>query len=1010
MALQETQLVVQFRGGVETKEDRKGVLPTKLLALENAVFTKAITTAKRFGHEDLGRAVVGSESPMPDAVALGKRGDELLAFTPDTVYSRGADATAAIEAGAMRSVIASMEPVAKTGTNQTLAECAINDGVAVYAWEDSAGGSWYSLIDDATGRSLVAPTQIHADATRPRCIALGAFLFVAYVLAAAHEIRLLRFSTMAPTADPFERTIATDLDGSVPVYDWTTAGDDAVLAWSRDTGGVRVAYLHSSGVIGGTGVGLPLPVTVSASVESALGVAVDEGADYIAVAWSDTTSTHSVRYVTLDASDLSEVHASRSLATEADAPTQLTVAFDGRDEDGDATLWVLYEMPAGDAQDYRVEGVRTDIAAGGLSLHDTWVQRGVGLASKAFRHDEDVYAHVGRDSTLYRTYYTLRARGQLVCTRLLSGLGNGHLTRAHLPTVWPGDEAEWFWPAIYVTDLGIPNEPVFTESGIRKVELDFDSDEAFRSVEFGATTYVAGGFLHAYDGTRVVEAEFHYGVDDVAAPSQGVPTGTGIAPGTYNYVFVLENVLANGEIQRGPVSAPVSVLVASTNKRVTFAVPSYRLTAMPNARIGVFRTIDGDASNYYRVTSLDPSTSGDVNGYLANDATVDTVLFADEIADDDLESLDPLYTNGGVVENDMLGGAKLVAYGKGRIFTVDAAEPNAVFASQERQAGYAFEASPRLRISVEEAGGPITGIVVLGDALLIFKAGSLYRVSGPGPLPNPDFGGGWSQPERVPSDVGCISPDSIGYTALGVLFQSNKGIRLFDGAQVVYVGAPVEAYNAQQISATTLIEDRTQLRLLSPDGTTLLYDYERDQWSTFTNHQGLDAVVVGGVYHYLRADGSIWRETADEYADGTQHIRKAAETAWVNLVGHKQGQMRLWHVTVLLEWKSAHTLRMRHAFDYQEGWAGDPIDIDPSEFRVEGAYGDGPYGDGPYGGGADTRYQVQIHIGQECQAVRFRFEDIEEDGQFGASFELSELHLSGGVERSNFVIEEARRF
>jgi hypothetical protein len=1007
MALQETQLVVQFRGGVETKEDRKGVLPTKLLALENAVFTKVLTTTKRYGYDDLGQTVMGSEELTPPGRALGKRGAELLMFAADKVYSRASETEQWVEAGEMRSVIASHSVVAKTGTNQTMAECAVNAGVAVHGWEDSIGGVWYSLLDDATGRTLVAPTQASETGIAPRCIALGGFLYLAYALAPAHEVRLLRFSASSPTAAPVERVIVTDLHGTVPVYDWAHLGDDAVIAWNRDTGGIRLAYLHETGVIGGTGLGLPLPVTVSAAVASTLAVCTDDSTNVV-LAWSDAAFT--VKYETLLAADLSAVHAARTVSTGTADATQMTVAFDGRESDaGDATLWVFWELSAAEPQDYMVKASRVDIDATTLTEHDSWTQRGCGLASKAFQHDEDAFVHLGRDSALYRTYYTLRARERLVCTRLLSGLGNGHLERAHLPSVWLEDAA-WYWPAIYVNDIETDGGAVFSESGIRKVSLEFESDEALRNVELGATAYVAGGFLHAYDGARVVEAEFHYGIDDVAAPALGSPAGTGIASGTYNYVFVPENVLANGEVIRGPVSEPVVVTIASGPDKVTFQVPTYRLTAMAGVRIGAYRTLTGDASSYYRVSSFDPTTLGDVNGYIANDTTADTVEFVDEMTDAVLETQDPLYINGGVLSNDPLGGARLVASGKGRVFVVDAAEPNTVFASQELSAGYAIETSPRLRIEVERNGGPITGIVVLGESLLIFKESALYKVTGPGPLANPDFGGGWSPPELVPSDVGCISPDSIGYTALGVLFQSRKGVRLYDGAQVTYVGAPVEAFNAQDVSACTLLEDRSELRLLTADGFPLLYDYERDQWSYFTNHEGLDAVVVGGTYHYLRTNGRVWRETA-AYADGgTAQIRQGVETAWCNLVGHKQGQMVVWWVTVLGEFKSAHTLRVRIAYDYQDGWVGDPIDIDPTEGRDEGAYGEGVYGAGPYGGGADTRYQFAIHIGQECQAIRFRFEDIEADGDYGASFELTELHISGGVERSNFTVEEARRY
>lgn len=1242
MALQEQQIVVPFRGGVETKEDRKGVLPTKLLALENAVFTKAVSTVKRFGYEDLGDDVMGSETAAPAALALGKRGAELLAFSADQAHSWLDDAGQWIGAGDLRSVVTSMATVAKTGTNQTMADRCAADGIALYAWEDSAGGVWYALLDDETGRSIVPPTQAEAGGSRPRCIALGSAIFCVYALTPTRELRLLHFSLASPTSAPVETAIVTDLSHLAPGFDLAKHGDNALLVWARDNNKLGLAYLHSSGVIGGAGLGLPVPVSIDTVVNGPVSIASD-GSSRAAVAWigrdpitrssvtvanldtnastadgnafatasvtltankpcliaitsarlssavpqlpvsvvgpggrtftmvssvntfesiqaqtlswwlgvaattdtgtinfsfvnnhssaswsaveltgadpsstvvqfktgatypsqgtqlsatfdaalehanslsllaynvpsstqtvaplttetliaqagvgfastrvgslygvagattvgaqhtnspsapvagevgiialeirAATTITDSVdrlKQLTVNTTTLASVHAARTLADSSGA-TQVTCAFDGRlSSGGFGTLWAFCERSAAAVQNYTTAGYRVDVDPAALTLHDSWTQRGCGLASKAFLHGTDCYVHLGRDSTFYRTYYTVRARSRLVVARLLSGLGNGHLSRSHLPGVqFDSTAAEWVWPAIYVTDIESPDGDVFTESGIKRVSLEFSSDEAFRSIEIGGTTYIAGGMLHAYDGQRVVEAEFHYGIDDVAAPTQGAPTGTGLANGTYGYIFALENVLANGEIQRGPVSIVTTVVVTGGPRRVTFAVPTYRLTAMPNARIACYRSLNGDASLYSRVSSWDPSTAGAVNGYVANSTTVDTVTFVDEMPDAVLEAQDGLYINGGIPSNEPLGGAKLVASGKGRAFVVDAAEPLRVYFAQERAGGFTLETTPALRIEVDAHGGDVSGVVVMDESVVIFKETAIFHVTGPGPLANPDMGGGWALPELISSDVGCISPDSICQAPMGIVFQSRKGIYLLGrDFQVSYLGASVEAYNAQTVTAATLIEDRTQIRFLTSAGATLSYDYERGQWSTFTNHEGADAILVGGEYHYLRGNGRVWRETT-AYADGNAHIKKVVETAWINLTGHKQGLDRLWHATILGEYKSAHTLRVYWQFDYEAGWAGPPIDIDPTEGRDEALYGDGIYGAGVYGGAPDTRYQFQLHVGQECQAIRFRFEDVEANADYGASFELTELHLNGGVERSNFTVEEARRY
>jgi hypothetical protein len=1019
MGLQETQIVVQFAGGVETKKDRKGVLPTKLLALENSIFSKAVSLVKRNGYADLGSVVHGSVSPLPQPLALGRREGELLAFTADTVYSYVDESAAWVAAGSLQSVIVDHEPAAKTGSNQTLADVAVNDGVALYGWEDSRGGVWYALQDDETGRALVVPTLVSATAQRPRAIAIGDYLHLVYAEPVLGEIRILSFSVALPLAVPTPSILVVTLSTTMPAFDVVPAPSSlgqpaAVLAWAWPVAdnNIGLAYIHQSGALGGTGTSLPLPVTTAGTVATALVLATNS--THIVVAWSRDNGQ--IRYRTYD-DDLATVHAIRTLVTESVPPVRMAAAFDGRTEAGAATFWVWYEMAAAAAPDTQVEAVRSDVSASALTVHESWVQRSVGLGSGGFTDGTDAYVHLLHDSTLYRTYYTQRARGRLIVSRILPGLAGGLLSRSHLPNVqaMPDDSRTHVFAAVYVTDVESMNGTVFAESGIRRVSVDFDSPEAFRSVQLGRSLYVAGGLLYTYDGQRVVESGFHYAADNIVAPVQDPPTGTGIAPGTYNYVFVYENVLGNGEVERGPLSPPITVVIPSANKRVTFAIPTERLTSKPNARIGCYRSLDGDSATYARVSSLDPTTVGQVNGFVANSTTVDTVSFIDEMTDDTLLEQEPLYTNGGIVENDPLGSARLVAGGKNRLFVVDAADPLAVYFSQELAEGYAVEFSPALRFTVDPYGGDITGIVVLDDALVIFKATAIFQVSGPGPFANPDVGGGWTSPQLITSDVGCISPDSIGYTPVGIVFQSSKGICLLGRDQSVRnVGDAVDAYSDQTITACTLVEDETQIRLLTSSGLTLLYDYAHvdaeglGQWSTFTNHEGQDAVVVGGVYHYLRNDGQVWQETPGVYRDNNTQIRRAEETAWLKLAGHAQGWQRLWWMEVLGEFKSAHTLKVSIAYDYEDGWSGVPILIDTSEGRVEALYGAGLYGVGVYGGSPDTRYQFEIHVGQECEAVRFRFEDVEATGAFGASYELSELILTGGVERSTFQIEHAR--
>jgi hypothetical protein len=408
------------------------------------------------------------------------------------------------------------------------------------------------------------------------------------------------------------------------------------------------------------------------------------------------------------------------------------------------------------------------------------------------------------------------------------------------------------------------------------------------------------------------------------------------------------------------------------------------------------RSKAGDTSAYYRITSLDPSTSG-ANGYVANSLIVGTVTMIDEYSDATLATKEPHYTTGDVPSNDAIATSGIIAEGKGRVFLASASDPNAVYFSQEVAEGYTVEWAPSLRLVCPPAGGAVTGPAVLDDKVIIFKRTAISMVTGPGPLANPAAGGEWSTPALVTSDVGCIDQRTIVTTPTGLMFQTAKGIYQLDrGLQAAYVGAPVEAYNAQRITRATLIDDATQVRFLTDDGKTLLYDYLFGQWSTFTQHAGLDSVIIAGTYHYLRTDGRVFKQST-AYADDNLDVPMVIETAWIRLGEARQGFQRIWHAEILGEWKSAHVLRVQWMTDYTvDGNWSQPIDLDATTMGG-GNYGDGSYGDGNYGGDVPEAYQFKIHVGEKGQAVRFRLSLIEAAGARGACAEFTELLITGGV-------------
>lgn len=1010
MALNKATIAIPFAGGIETKQDAKAVPPARLLKLQNRVFTKAISLVKRNGYEALPRKILGSGELYSDARGLAKRDDELVVFTGGNAYSYHAERGEWSSIGHAVSVNASERQIAKNGSEQTHPDQAVLDGVRLVAWIDARGGVWALVEDAATGRELQAEQVLDADGSRLRVCRCGNMLHVYWADEVTGYVRVAVFNPLTPTEAPVIRDLLIDLNTSAAFYDAETTelySNSVVMAHNLAGGGIGILFVDASGAVGGAGNGKPFRV-VDAALESTGPISVAANTDGLVAVTRIDSTPQAVTYIVdgLDNFTLAAEWQAGALGV-GETIEAVSSVWSGVDTTnglpGEAVINVVTEIaPSGSTtRDHFITWQRATAANFGFTaLSET---RGLVLASRAFANDAGAFCMAQHDVAVFTAYFTMRSDG---------AVAGRHMPVSAVPRAdeWLGSvtlsDDEWRTALPFREQL--TGDSQYTETSIRLLSLDFDSTETHHSTQAGGCLYVGGACMQQYDGARIAEAGFHYAPDGTIGAVEAA--GGSLTPSsTYLYRFGYEETNARGEIDLGPLSTGTLVTLAGGETRVTLTIPTYRLTKRRNVRIAVYRGEANDSSALYRVSSLDPSATTGSNRYLANDTTVDTVTFVDDMSDIVMLGKEPCYTNGGILANDPTSTGGLLAAGKSRVFFTDPADPYLVRYSKEFADGYGIETAPAFALRVDPAGGPITALAVMDDALIIFKRESIFFVAGPGPLANPsaDSSYGFSPPALITSDVGCISPKSIGQTPLGIIFQSAKGIYMLQRDKSVdYVGAPVEAYNSQTITRATLMPDRTQIVLLTDAGETLLFDYLFRQWSTFTNHEGRDAVVLGGTYHYLRNDGRVFRETPGVYRDDNAHIRSVIETAWIKANG-MQGFQRIYHAYLLGDYKSPHTLRVKAQYDYEPSWAT-TWDIDVDSDQTLTVYGEGSYGAGVYGSTGESRYQEKIHVGAKCEAIRFRIEERETTANFGAAFELTELALTVGVKGSVYKLGNTR--
>lgn len=990
--IQKNNLTLSFGQGLDTKTDPWQVAAGKMLALQNAVFTKGGLFQKRNG---FGALVTLSNTTSTNLTTY----DDNLIALGTSLQALSADTSSWLSKGVMQPLTLSVTPVVRTSTNITTVDMAIApNGVCCVTYLDGSGNCYYQVVDSETGQILVGVTQLPATSTFSRVFSLGNYLvitFLATVSAATH----LQYIAI-PSSNPSNPGAATDISTVVKDltagYDGYVSNNNLYLAFNASDGGgaVRVTYIDSI-------LNQHTTVAIAGKTADLMSVTADEtgSTPVIWVTFWDTTSnngfTKAYNQILVSAMAITQI------ITGVELLTLTTTAVSG-------VMRAFYQINAV----YSGSAIRSDTLTlntctiAGVAGTAAAILRGVGLASKAFYFSPNSksYMLVAYGGSLQPTYFMIDQAGSIVAKFAYSN-GGGYATNQVLPGVHiDGDTVTTGY--LFRDQLTPVNKSqgvtttvgFYAQKGINLVNFSFNNSDLITS-EIANDLHMTAGFLWMYDGVAPVEHGFFVYPEDIQIATA---TGAGdLVAQQYYYAITYEWTDAKGNIHRSAPSVPTGIVTTTASSTNTLKIPTLRLTSKTGnnpVRIVIYRWSTAQQA-YYQITS--------VTSPKLNTTSADIVTYVDTAADSAILGNLILYTSGGVVENISAPCCTASTLFKSRLFLIDAEDENLLWYSKQVIEGVPVEMSDLFTLFVaptlaaQGSTGPMRCTSSLDDKLIIFKQGAIYYITGSGP-DNTGANNDFSDPVFITSTVGCSNQKSIVFIPTGLMFQSDKGIWLLGrDLSTTYIGAPVEMYNDTTVLSAVTVPGTNQVRITLDNGVTLMYDYFFNQWGTFNNVPAISSTIYQDKHTYLNSYGQVFQETVGTYLDGAKPVLMSFTTAWIHLAG-LQGYQRIYFLYLLGQYLTPHKLNIQIAYDYDPAIRQTNL-ITPDNFND--VYGSDPlYGStSPYGGASNVEQWRMFLDQQKCEAFQITLTEVF-DNSFGvppgAGFTLSGLNLVVGAKSS----------
>jgi len=931
--LQWQTLQLSLGGGLEQKTDARATDPRNMELARDIQFDELRGAQTRKPMAAMSNAIFGGGT-LANCRRLEAVNGELVLMTNDTLYSWNAQLGVWVARGTHLAVNVTETPVSATIGDQIDGDRAELNGLIVYTWTEGPV-SFVSAADKTTG-SVVIPTTLIQD-VRPRLVALATRILL-FAIDGLNSLVAFSIDPSAPALGGSVTVIATAVSLFYDVV--KVDGQDLAVGVCRRTTTTSYSVFRVTPALAITAV------TKARTSDATMAVAVTPNGLNVQVLRGSGGSLVGDFLLT---STLADVNVNQAIGPGASATFNITAAYRSVPNGGAFRCYFfISSTEISSTTDASGSTTANYIDTAGAVGTAITVARQVGLASRAFDYNGSVYVwtvfakpstaivtsspFAGPGLSLQNTYFLYRDDGFL-CAKSLAGVAGGYTPSVgRLPGVAAVGTGQYAWIGTRRRriPLGTGGQGFAARTPV-DIVFTLDSNAARRTSTIGRTLYIAAGEVLQYDGTRLVEVGFHIYPWLLGIIDGG---GGGKTAGLYAYKSTWRYQNAQGESDRSTTATIASINNTGTKLSILTSAPlsvTHKTAVPPTVEYWSTVVAPTFDSPFYLASSNDPAALTNPNRYQPNDPTLASSLptFDDALSDAALSKLETNPENGAVLEALSPPAASIIFATDTRVFLAGVAgQPDSVWPSRLRGIGEVASFNDGLVVAVPPGGGDITALAYLNETLVVFRETSIYALPGGG-FDNLGGGQNFGPANRLSSDVGAVSAESVALTPRGLIFKSRKGWYLLDRSwTAVYIGASVEAFDADAVLAVTVVETQHQVRIVT-NARMLMWDYlatpeaPDGKWAEWTISDGVHATSWNGSYVYLTPTGPKIEQPA--YTALTYGLD--VESSWIKL-NDLQGAARVRWIEALGEYRSPFLMRVRLARDYQYDGAGNPAYYD----------------------------------------------------------------------------------